>query len=101
LIIPFEIHDIDVDDIKLKTMPQILGVLGVKNLCYSLILIIAFLSYISNTLVMFWVEIIILLITGYLILKQKTNVSKYFISIRIESLPIVWLILSYASITYF
>ena len=101
LIVPLEIHDLNRDAPSLKTLPQVLGVSGVKLLSYALILMAAVLALMTSTSVTFaWVEIGMLAVLGILIFKVKTDRPKYITSLLVEAIPVLWLALSYVGVTF-
>lgn len=101
LIVPLEIHDLNRDAPSLKTLPQVLGVSGVKLLSYALILMAAVLALMTSTSVTFaWVEIGMLAVLGILIFKVKTDRPKHITSLLVEAIPVFWLALSYVAFTY-
>ena len=101
LIVPLEIHDLNRDAPSLKTLPQVLGVSGIKMLSYALILMAAVLAFMTSTSITFaWVEIGMLVLLGVLIFKVKTDRPKYITSLLVEAIPVFWLALSYVAFTY-
>jgi hypothetical protein len=101
LIVPLEIHDLNRDAPSLKTLPQVLGISGVKLLSYALILMAAVLALMTSTSVTFaWVEIGMLAVLGILIFKVKTDRPKHITSLLVEAIPVFWLALSYVAFTY-
>lgn len=101
LIVPLEIHDLTKDAPSLKTLPQVLGIRGVKLLSYALILMVAALAFITSTSIKFaWVETGMLALLGILIFKVKAVQPKYITSLFVEAIPVLWLGLSYAAFTF-
>lgn len=101
LIVPLEIHDLNSDAPSLKTLPQVLGVSGVKLLSYALILMASVLAFMTSTSITFaWVEIGMLVLLGVLIFKVKTDRPKYITSLLVEAIPVLWLALSYMAVTF-
>lgn len=91
LILPFDIRDVMYDAISLQTIPKKIGEeqtkkLGLMLLVFSLILeyFIASLNIIKTPFMIFFCLTIILL------MRAKTDQSKYYSSFWVESLPIVW-----------
>ena len=101
LIVPLEIHDLKRDAPNLKTLPQVLGVRAVKLLSYALILIAVVLASMTSTSITFaWIEMGMLVLLGLLIFKVKTTQPKYIISLLVEAIPLLWLTLSYVTVTF-
>jgi len=93
LLIPFEIRDLDYDELNLKTIPQRIGVFQTKNLGLLLSFIFYLITFLKDDLsrleiigktILFSILIIMLLVT-------HRNQSKYFASFFVESIPICWL----------
>lgn len=93
LTLPFEIRDLNFDNERLETIPQRLGVRMTK--VFGLILL--FLIFASELVqsnfnsIEFLVYMIILLITGILLWKARTDQVKYYASFWVEALPILYL----------
>jgi hypothetical protein len=101
LIVPLEIHDLNRDAPRLKTLPQVLGVKGVKLLSYILILIAIVLAFMTATKnILAWIEIGVLIVLGILIFKVKRDRPKHLTSLYVEAIPVLWLGLSYLALTY-
>ncbi|MGB5270868.1 MAG: hypothetical protein WBN52_10225 [Eudoraea sp.] len=93
LLIPFEIRDLEYDELNLKTIPQRIGVSQTKILGLFLSLIFYMITFlkvdlnqleiIGNT-ILFSIMLIMLLMT-------RRNQTKYFASFFVESIPICWL----------
>jgi len=96
LILIFEINDLKYDDIKLRTVPQVLGVYKTKILIALLCIpffIFEFLK--ANIHTNQWVVNLILIISILLLTYFATrNCSKYYTLFWVESIPIFWLFLS-------
>ncbi len=95
LMLPFEIRDLQYDNIKLSTIPQLVGVKTTKIVGVALCLIYAYIgSYIlNNTLPSIIITLIISSILALCIIKSTVQQSFYFCSLWVESIPIVWLLL--------
>jgi hypothetical protein len=101
LIVPLEIHDLNRDAPRLKTLPQVLGVRGVKLLSYTLILLAIALAFMTGTTnILAWVETGMLALLGILIFKVKRDQPKHLTSLYVEAIPMLWLGLSYLGLTY-
>lgn len=103
LTLPFEIRDLQYDEERLGTIPQILGIRGAKILGIILLSFIAAIEIFKTGTA--WIEMIPLLLslifTGILIWKAKINQNKFFCSFGVESIPIIYLLLNLLLIDYF
>ncbi|QLE00471.1 hypothetical protein HX109_02425 [Galbibacter sp. BG1] len=92
LIIPFEIRDLNTDEPWLRTLPQVLGVRGVKWLGAILIVLFLVLSYIKTTTIntVFLVEGCVGLLLLSAIISAKKEQSSYYASFFVESISILW-----------
>ena len=93
LIIPFEIRDVRLDPLEIKTIPKRIGIGRTKLLGIGLVVISYLLVFMKDSL--YAHEIITrLLITILLILliaRTSGNSSKYYASFWVEAVPIIWL----------
>ncbi|NND89035.1 MAG: hypothetical protein HKM28_07310 [Flavobacteriaceae bacterium] len=93
LTIPFEIRDLKYDQLELKTLPQLLGLKGVKILGLAFVLLIMLLEPFKGPSAdnKSWVlGVVCLLLIGGLFGADKIR-SKYFASLWVEGIPILWL----------
>ncbi|WP_316931847.1 UbiA prenyltransferase family protein [Psychroserpens damuponensis] len=93
LMLPFEIRDLNFDNLKLATIPQKIGVKQTKIVGLLLLLVFSLLNYFKddvaiNVLIS---TIIVSLITLLFLVFSKQNQHKYYSAFWVESLPIVWL----------
>lgn len=95
LILPFDIRDMDVDDVELKTLPQRIGVKYTKM--YGLLLAMLFLLlefFKDEVLEVNLLVLPIVFITSILFLVFATEKqSKYYSSFFVEGIPVFWLLL--------
>jgi len=95
LMIPFEIRDLKFDSVKLRTVPQKIGVRHSKLLGVILLLVLFVLEFFKDQ--MRYSNVIALLliatITGVFVVFSKTEQGKYYSSFWVEGLPILWLAL--------
>lgn len=95
LLIPFEIRDLEYDELNLKTIPQRIGVSKTKILGLLLALIFFMITFLKDYLSP--LDIIgrgmLFIILIAMILMTRRNQSKYFSSFFVESIPICWLVL--------
>ncbi len=93
LLVPFEIRDLEYDELNLKTIPQRIGVSQTKNLGLLLSFIFFLITFLKDDLS--WIEIIgktiLFFILIIMLLMTHRNQSKYFASFFVESIPICWL----------
>lgn len=93
LTLPFDIRDRYFDSDKLKTLPQVFGVKISKiigSLCLLIVVLIDSLVFKLNIS-----TLLVTLVLGILLLKSTTNQSLYFSSFGVESVPIVWYLLTF------
>ena len=91
--LPFEIRDLKLDDPKLSTWPQKLGVQKTQTLGVVLLLLFVFLEvyfFFSNHI---GSALFITLLLMVLVVKSNEDQTKYFSSFWVEGIPILWLIL--------
>ncbi|WP_299160305.1 hypothetical protein [uncultured Eudoraea sp.] len=93
LLIPFEIRDLEYDELNLKTIPQRIGVSQTKNLGLFLSLIFYLITFLKDDLSRLEIigKTILFLILIIMLLMTRRNQSKYFASFFVESIPICWL----------
>lgn len=92
LMLPFEIRDLNRDDLKLSTIPQVLGVFKTKIIGGFVLLAICILQCFKNTNspAFSLILVLIMLLTFLLILISKKEQSLYFSSFFVEGIPMVW-----------
>ncbi|WP_296316973.1 hypothetical protein [Winogradskyella sp. UBA3174] len=94
LMLPFEIRDLNYDNLKLATIPQRIGLKRTKILGVLLLMLFFMLEYLrdefsSASIVSTLLIVFIALL--FLVFSNK-NQSKYYSAFFVESLPILWLI---------
>ena len=93
LILPFDLRDMQKDEKALKTLPQILGVDGVKLLGLMLISFTAFLAFKTVTVdVLLYVEWGMLLLLAIALYCASPKRSPLFTSFWVEGIPILWFV---------
>jgi hypothetical protein len=95
LTLPFEIRDLQIDSVKLSTMPQKIGEKKTKIIGILLLIFFFFFELLKseiefNSLVTLSIVVII---TLFLLIRAKKNQSKYYSSFWVEGVPILWLLL--------
>lgn len=95
LMFPFEIRDMQFDNLKLSTIPQQIGIKKTKTIGIFLLIgffLLEFLKDNTNSKSI----VILIIITGitilFLVFSQE-NRNKYYSSFWVEGLPILWLLL--------
>ncbi|MEO9512013.1 MAG: hypothetical protein ABJN84_15525 [Flavobacteriaceae bacterium] len=92
LLLPFEIRDLQWDDVQLKTLPQVLGIRKTKTLGVILTSIFFALTFFKDTISQ--VELVMRLILGivfwFLLLSKNNFQAKYLASFWVEGIPICW-----------
>lgn len=95
LMLPFEIHDLQYDSLKLSTIPQKIGIKNTK-ICGVLLGILFFLmEFFKNELhpkylvITFFITVLSLLFLMF----AKKNQNDYYSSFWVEGIPVVWLLL--------
>lgn len=93
LLIPFEIRDLEYDELNLKTIPQRIGVYKTKVLGLLLSFIYFITTFFKDDLnrVEIIGKAILFLILIIMMLMTHRNQSKYFASFFVEGIPICWL----------
>ena len=93
-IIAFDIRDLKIDDPKLKTIPQQLGVIRSKLLGSSLLILLILITlYKFGFKTPFSISALLCFVTLLILLNLvNSKSSKYFTNFWIESLPISWAI---------
>ena len=91
LILPFDIRDVKYDAISLQTIPKKVGVEKTKRLGLILLVFSLFIEYlidvevnVKNPFMLFF------FLTVILLMRSKINQPKYYSSLFVESLPIIW-----------
>ncbi|NQX83079.1 MAG: hypothetical protein HRT66_13955 [Flavobacteriaceae bacterium] len=96
LTLPFDIRDLPYDDKRLRTIPQVLGVFKTKSLGMVLIMIIL-IFYLLDGFKNNTSDFVILIVLAVFLVLTKTK-NKYFCSFWVESVPVMWFILSLCSL---
>ncbi len=96
LIIPFDIRDMQHDNLALQTIPQKWGVFKAKSI--AILLLLGYLVidvFFLERHSLLWSSVVIVIITIGMILSMSKNPIKYYCSFGIESIPIFKLLLIY------
>lgn len=95
LILIFEINDLKYDDIRLKTVPQTIGVLKTKYLIVLLLIPFYFLEFLKvNYYGNQWIiNLILVFVIALFTYYANPNRSKYYTLFWVESIPVLWYLL--------
>lgn len=103
LILIFEIRDLKLDDLRLKTVPQSIGVSATKKLIYSLSVLFYVLDFFKTGFypMQGLVNALLVALIIWFTIKVHPNRSKYYTLFYAESVPIIWFIfiILFSSIT--
>ncbi|MCF6223351.1 MAG: hypothetical protein L3J34_06440 [Flavobacteriaceae bacterium] len=94
--IPFDIRDVDMDNLSIKTLPQIFGV-KMSKLIGSIALIIFFiLDFVRdlNSGLTILITLVISVISILLLNKSTNRQSEYYSAFLVESIPIIWFLMT-------
>lgn len=96
-IVPFEIRDINIDNSRLSTIPQKIGIKNTKILgvilCLSFVLIELLKQKYYSWYYLNFDFIIISLLMIFLIVNSKESQSKFYSSFWVEGVPILWIVI--------
>jgi len=95
LILIFEINDLKYDDIRLRTVPQSIGILKTKQLIYALLLVFYGLEFFKKgTYELQWlINLILIFVTALFTYYANAQRTKYYTLFWVESMPIFWYLL--------
>lgn len=95
LILIFEINDLKYDDIRLKTVPQIIGIKNTKFLVYLLLVFFYGLEFFKSNLYpnQWIINLILVFVTFLFCFFASDRKSKYYTLFWVESIPILWYLL--------
>lgn len=95
LMFPFEIRDMQFDNLRLSTIPQQIGIKKTKIIGLLLLVVFFFLEFFKGNINSEKIKIIIIItcVTLLFLVFSQKNRSKYYSSFYVEGLSILWLIL--------
>ena len=95
LILPFEIRDLNYDQVHLGTLPQRIGILKTKILGMTLLLGVIAIEFLKESAALASVLAIITvcLVTSVLVWLSKEKQNAYFSAFWVEGIPVLWLVL--------
>ncbi len=93
--LPFEIRDLQFDNLKLATIPQQIGLNATKFLGIMLLVLIGALEFMKDDVdeQKFFVIPVVLVITAAFLLFSTTRQNQYYSAFWVEGIPLLWLIL--------
>ena len=93
--LPFDIRDVNSDDVSLKTLPQVLGIKASKIIGLFLLIFTISLEFFKDILEGSSIIVLVIItgITGLFLWFSSERKSRYYTSFWVESIPIFWLIL--------
>ncbi|WP_246125980.1 UbiA prenyltransferase family protein [Bizionia myxarmorum] len=96
LMLPFEIRDMQFDSIKLATIPQRIGIKNTKIMGLVLSLLFFGLEFFmpEKPLSKLLIQLGITLLLIFSIIFSRKNQGRYFSGFWVESIPIIWLVLT-------
>jgi hypothetical protein len=98
LMLPFEIRDLNNDDLLLSTIPQKIGITTSKRLGFLGLFLIFLLSFLlHNNSIDILTSTIVMVVTGLFLLFSHPKKPFYFTAFWIESVPVFWALLVWIS----
>jgi hypothetical protein len=94
--LPFEIRDMQFDNIKLSTVPQKIGIRKTKFIGIALLILFFLMEFLKDNTTQGKVNIILIItivMLGFLIFSNKKR-QKYYSSFWVEGVPIAWMVLT-------
>lgn len=91
LMLPFEIRDLKFDELKLHTIPQLIGIRNTKLLGIVLLTVITFTELFFLQSNFAWIACFVFFLTAVFLLKTKRNQSFYYTAFWVEAIPVFWL----------
>lgn len=92
LMLPFEIRDMNFDDLKLSTIPQLIGIKQTKIVGFLGIGMLAFFMLYERNELPISGSIIVLLLLIYTLIKSDPKRDLNFTAFWVEGIPIIWCI---------
>ena len=90
--LPFEIRDINDDDLRLSTIPQKIGIPATKRLGFlGLVSIFVFSFFLlQNAAIDVLITTIVMVVTGIFLVVSHPKKPFYFTAFWVESVPVLW-----------
>ena len=94
LMLPFEIRDLQYDNLKLGTIPQRIGIKNTKVMGLLLLICFLALEFFKENLALNFklVSIVIVLVTMLFVLFSTKEQGKYYSSFFVEGIAVLWLL---------
>ncbi|MBT8245734.1 hypothetical protein [Winogradskyella sp.] len=94
LILPFDIRDLNYDEISLQTIPQKIGLEKTKRLGIILLVFSLVLEYLTNEISTLKTPFMLFFfVTIVFLMRSKKEQAKYYSSFWVEAIPIIWWLL--------
>lgn len=95
LMLPFEIRDLQYDNLKLGTIPQKIGIKKTKVMGLLLLFCFVVLEFFKENLPLSFkiVSVVIVLVTILFLLFSKKEQGKYYSSFFVEGITVLWLVM--------
>ena len=92
LMLPFEIRDLNDDDLRLSTIPQKIGIPATKRLgFFGLVSIFVFSFFLlQNAAIDVLITTIVMVVTGIFLVVSHPKKPFYFTAFWVESVPVLW-----------
>ena len=98
LMLPFEIRDLNNDDLWLSTIPQKIGITTSKRLGFLGLFLIFLLSFLLHkNSIDILISTIVMVVTGLFLLFSHPKKPFYFTAFWVESIPVFWALLVWIS----
>ena len=98
LMLPFEIRDLNNDDLSLSTIPQKTGITNSKRLGFLGLVLIFLLSFLlHNNSIDILTTTIVMVVTGLFLVLSHPKKPFYFTAFWVESVPVFWALLVWIS----
>lgn len=98
LMLPFEIRDLNNDDLRLSTIPQKIGITTSKRLGFLGLVLIFLLSFLlHDNAIDILITTIVMVVTGLFLIFIHPQKPFYFTAFWVESVPVFWALLVWIS----
>lgn len=93
--IPFDIRDTDFDVPELATLPQVVGIKTAKILALLALILFIGLDFLKPgvTAAVLSIDLILLVLSAFLIMGTRQKQSRYYTAFLVESLPVLWFVM--------
>ena len=98
LMLPFEIRDLNNDDLRLSTIPQKIGITTSKRLGFLGLVLIFLISFLlHDNAIDILITTIVMVVTGLFLISSHPKKPFYFTAFWVESVPVFWALLVWIS----